>query len=389
MKTIKFLIATFIILIAGISSLAQDSTNSRHSAFQMTFVHPLSTNGLQNKEFVNDVSLNLMAGYSGGVSGVEFSGLAGHLQYDMDGIQLAGFSNSALGTGNGIQFSGFSNYIGQSFNGVQLTGFSNVVSRETTGFQFAGFSNVSAGLMKGFQMAGLNNYSQGNLAGQVTGFSNINIGDLKGLQIAGFANVSTGKVNGIQISGFFNYTKKLNGLQLGVFNYVDSLEQGAVIGVFNYIKDGYRTFEISTSESLYGVATYKSGTEQFYTMLSAGISPKDNMLLWGWGFGVGTIISFSPRSKMAIEGISYHINEDEWFTDRLNLLNKLQVSTSWKATEKVSMFAGASWNVVVADNRDKEGHPVESSIAPWTTWEKTSGSTDVSMYPGVSAGFRF
>lgn len=392
MKTMKSLaIATLIILI-GFSANSQEEkqeADSRHAPFQLTFIYPLSTNGFHAKEFTNDVSLNLIAGYSGGLSGVGFSGFAGHLQYNMNGLQIAGFSNSVLGKGEGVQFSGFSNYIKESFTGVQVTGFSNVANSHITGIQFSGFSNVTTGPTNGFQAAGFANYSRGNHAGQLSGFANINTGNQSGIQVSGFANVTTEEVVGTQISGFFNSASKLNGLQLGLVNYVDSLQSGTVIGVFNYVKNGYQTMEVSSSETLYGMATFKSGTRGFYTMISVGASPRDDMLLWGWGFGLGTIIKTSKKTNLAIEGFSYHISEDEWFTDRLNLLNKLRLTESWEVTKNVSLFAGASWNVVVADNEDEKGNPMESSIAPWTQWTKTSGGTDIQMYPGFTAGLRF
>mgnify|MGYP006282521989 CR=1 FL=1 len=423
MKKMNRVILAGIFIILNGSLCAQEEKNDeiKVSPFQLTFIYPLGTNGILSKEYTHNFSLNLIAGYSGGLEGVELSGFAGHLKNDMKGVQLAGFSNSLLGVGDGVQLSGFSNFIRGNFKGVQISGFSNIVNADAEATQISGFSNIIVGSVTGpqisgyinivtqnsdygqisgfvnvtvaesdgMQLAGFTNYSKGNNAGQITGFANVNTRDMKGVQLSGFANVNTGKVDGVQLTGFVNYTQTINGVQLGVFNFVDSLESGIALGVLSFVKNGYSTFEISSGETLYGTVLFKTGLEGFYTMLGAGAAPRRGVLLWGWGFGLGTLIQTSANKNLGIEAISYHINEDEWFTNRVNLLNRLQLTHSWELSGRISIFGGISWNVVVADNRDKSGNPLESSIFPWKVWEKNYGNTDVQMYPGFSAGFRF
>ncbi|MFH1297187.1 MAG: hypothetical protein ABIJ04_07950 [Bacteroidota bacterium] len=41
------------------------------------------------------------------------------------------------------------------------------------------------------------------------------------------------------------------------------------------------------------------------------------------------MITLASKWDRAIEGLCYHMNEGEWFSNRLNLLNKLQVAASW------------------------------------------------------------
>lgn len=390
MKTFSILSVVMILVSLGLITKAQDVQETKTRTFQISFVTPLGTNGLDAWNITNNFSINLYAGYNGGLDGVELSGFGGMLKNDMIGTQISGFGNIVMGTGKGFQGAGFFNYSNEYFNGVQVGGFSNIIKDNATAWQFSGFTNVTSGKMNGGQISGFGNYSKGNTNGQATGFANINIGDIKGFQIAGFANVNTERTEGVQIAGFTNYTKKLKGVQLAPFNYVDSLEKGLPIGVFSIVKNGYKTIEISTNETLYGVASYKTGTKKFYNIISLAASYKNDMILWGWGYGIGTMMQLKNDWDLAIELLSYQINEDEWFTEALNQNNKLLVTTSKKVSENLHVFGGISWNVNVSETVDHDGDAFKSSITPWNVFDKTYGNdTNVKMYPGFTAGIRF
>jgi len=392
----------------GLNAQAQEekSEEIKTRPFQMTFVTPLGTNGLDAWNITNKVSINLYAGYNGGLDGVELSGFGGMLKNDMKGTQIAGFGNIVLGKGSGAQLAGNFNYVNKDYSGIQLAGFANTINGKSKACQISGFSNVAIDSIDGAQLTGFTNvavkeiskiqisgfanYSKGNGAGQLTGFSNVNNGSLKGIQLAGFSNVNTGSVKGTQIAGFANYTSQLKGVQIAPFNYVDSLESGIPIGVFSVIKNGYRSFEISANETMYGVFSFKTGVEKFYNIISVGASVHHNKIYWGWGYGIGTLIPMKDEWNVAIELLSYHINEDEWFTETLNLNNKLQITASKKVSENIEVFGGASWNVNVSETTDKNGNVFNSSITPYDTFNKTYGNgNNVKMYPGFTAGIRF
>ena len=419
--TVRFLFAISLALSLNIVN-AQQKEEKETRTFQLTLVTPLGTNGIESGNKTNNFSINLLAGYNGGLKGFEFGGFANILKGDMDGAQLAGYTNINLSKGKGFQGAGFLNYNHKEFTGVQLSGYANIVLANAKAFQGAGFSNVVSGSLKGtqlagfanvvtdsikgFQGAGFANYSRSNTHGQVSGFvnfnfsdtkgpqisgfCNINTGNLKGAQLSGFSNVNVGRLNGAQISGFFNYTKKLKGLQLGVFNYVDSLEKGAAIGIISFVRNGYHTFEISGNESMYGVLSYRTGTRSFYNILSLGAAFRDDKIYWGWGYGVGTMVSISSKVDLNFEGICFQVNEDEWYVERLNLHNRVNALISFKVAENLTIFGGPSWNVLVSDITDKSGNTIESTYAPWHTFDKTyDNNINVKMYPGFSAGLRF
>lgn len=423
MKTqVKNLFALGLGLLAVNHLKAQDLDNSAKKAVQVTFITPLGTNGVESKNKTNNLSINILAGYNGGLKGAEFGGFANILGGDMDGVQLAGYTNINIKRGKGFQGAGILNYNHREFKGAQLSGYANVALANSSGIQGSGFANVVRGNYRGaqlagfanvvtdsidgFQCAGFANYSMSNSKGQISGFSNfnfsdtkgpqisgfgnINNGNLKGIQLAGFANINTGKINGAQVSGFFNYTKKLSGVQLGVFNYVDSLEKGASIGVISFVRNGYHKFEISGNESMYGVLSYKTGTNSFYNIISVGGAVKDDKIYWGWGYGVGTIVPLKGRFDLNLEATCFQVNEDEWTVDRLNLHNRINASVSVRLSDNLTVFGGPSWNVLVADIVDKNGNTIESDYAPWNVFNKTyDKNVNVKMYPGFNVGVRF
>ncbi len=301
-----------------------DSTKMKQMPFQITFVTPLGTNGMASWNTDNRFSINLFSGFNGGLHGVEFSGFAGIIKSDMQGAQFSGFANVNLGKSHGAMFAGF---------------------------------------------------------------ANVTNGDSKGGQVAGFANVATADVHGAQIAGFINVAKKVKGVQIGVINYADSISDGVAIGLISIVKHGYRAFEIGANESMYTNLRFKTGTRAFYSILGVGASLHDEKVYWGWEAGFGTLIKTSEKTALSIEATSMHVNEDEWFTDRLNLLNKIRTSFAWQFHEKFSLYAGASWNVLVSKNSDK-GQVFETPFVPWTVYDEVHKNTRVQMYPGFQLGIR-
>jgi len=399
---------------------ASDSTQPVTRAFQFSFVTPLGTNGLNSWEITNRFSINLLASYAGGLNGVEFTGLVSLLKSDMRGAQFAGLGHLVLGETKGVQFSGlfnvgmkqahawqfagFINLVTHDTKGLQCAGFTNIVTDSLSGVQFSGFGNIATKRVKGFQASGFGNYAKGgkvtqmsgftnitigtNAGMQITGFGNINTRDMKGVQIAGATNINTGHLKGMQISGLFNFSKKLKGVQIAPFNFVDSLEKGVPIGVFSFVRNGYIGVEFAATETMYGVFSFKTGVKKFYNILSVGAAYRSNMIVWGWGYGLGGMIPLAEKWDLSIEGLCYQMNEGEWFTNRLNLLNKLQAAVSWKLSEGVRLVGGLSWNVTVSDITDEYGDPVTPHIAPWSVYDETHDHINIRMYPGITVGIR-
>ena len=101
MKTGKFKIVLIIALVSfslqGFSK-QNESTEMEKRMFHLSFITPLGTNGIESWNTINHFSLNLFAGFSGGLEGIEIAGFANGLKEDMKGIQIAGFCNNTFGS---------------------------------------------------------------------------------------------------------------------------------------------------------------------------------------------------------------------------------------------------------------------------------------------------
>ncbi len=389
MKTTSKILVIALILISSINSIAQEEVKTITRPVHLSFITPMGTNGMESWKVTNIFSINMFAGYSGGLKGLEIGGFYNMLKGDMIGLQIAGFGNTNLGKSVGGQVSGFFNVNRRKVTGLQVAGFANVVTDSITAIQVSGFSNTVKGNVNGLQLSGFQNFAQGVAIGaQIGGFVNVNHGNLNGAQISGFANVNTKEVKGAQISGFVNYAKTVSGIQLGFINVADTVKKGASIGFLSFVRKGYHKFEISGNESLHGVVSFKTGTEHFYNILSVGTRIQDNSISWGYGYGIGTMFPVHKKVKVNVDLIAYHINDDVWYTDYMNILNKLNVCASMPLTENITAFGGITWNVHVSDIDDEEGNPVNSSIVTWSAYDRTHNNTNVKMYPGFTVGIR-
>jgi len=378
--------------------------NREIKPFQMSMIAPMGTNGMESGKIANRVSLNVFAGYNGGVEGVEVGGCLNVLNGHLKGAQFAGFGNTVLGQTQGAQFAGFYNFNRQYTQGAQFAGFTNIVvdsmqagqfagfanytQGASIGLQAAGFANVLTGSLTGTQLAGFSNVAAGNLTGgQAAGFANVAKGNVKGGQIAGFANVATGSVTGAQISGFLNVAKHVKGAQIGLINVCDSIN-GVPIGLLSIVRNGYNKLEVGGNESFYGTMQAKLGSKRFYNIVGVGASPKNGDWLWGFGYGIGSAVALNEKMDINLDATCWQVNEGEWLTDELNLLNKLQLGLSYAFAESFAVYGGPSFNVVVSNRQSPEGNNIGSAIAPWQTWTEDSNETRVIMYPGFQLGVR-
>jgi len=410
------------LLASGLLS-AQASADScfKTLPFQLSFFPPLSTNGMENVNSTNLFSVNIIAGYAGGLNGIEMGGFANVLKKDMRGVQMAGFTNVTGGKMQGIQMAGFCNINHKEVKGVQMAGFTNIVSDSVEGSQFAGFANITSGTFTGWQSAGFINLSNGNFKGmqdagfaniaqdsatgaQLSGFINVTGKKLQGVQVAGFANVTggnidgsqiagfintAGDVTGTQVSGFINVAKKLRGAQIGFINYADTLESGTPFGFLSIVrKGGYRAFELTSNETFQAGMQFKTGSPLFYNIFLVGARPA-NTFYWGWGYGFGTNIKNTGALRINLDLVAIHVNENDIWTNHMNLLNKAHLGFSWQIAKRFAVTAGPTFNVNVINKNNQENIGDDSTIAPWTVFDKMYTATRVQMWPGFHAAVRF
>jgi hypothetical protein len=414
----KKIIPSILISLLVLHSLQaqEDSTEYEHRPFQFTFLFPpLSTNGAKNAQIVNDFSLNLFVGVSGGVDAFEAATFINIDQYNVDGVQLAGFGNTVGRYVSGVQVAGFYNVNGTDARGFQGAGFVNVAGGNLDGFQGAGFVNVAGSHVKGAQVAGFINVAGESLEGfQGAGFLNITDGTRKGVQAAGFGNVSGGEnthfqgagffnvaeeVNGAQVAGFINVAGKVKGTQLaGFLNICDSID-GAPLALISVVKkNGYRKFEFTVSEVQYANLAFKMGVGQLYNIYSFG-KPFGPGSRWMFGSGLGTEMGLTEKMMLNIEGtvhqelwISNPVNPNFLYIDRLNLYSSVKFLFGWNMDNKVDLHIGPTFNVAVANTNPDMGMMAWNEIAPYSFYSHTSRSykqTNVQMWVGVQGSISF
>lgn len=215
-----------------------DSPKLEYRKWRITLFPPLSTNGIEAPNYTARYSINLVAGYHGGLDGGEIGGLVNYTKYYARGIQFAGLSNITGGDMEGIQIAGGANISGSDMAGFQIAGLANFSWRDMSGlhiagglntagtdlsgFQFAGLGNIALDDLEGVQAAGLFNASMNDLSGlQAAGILNFARNDLEGLQAAGIVQAAGGDISGLQASGIANFAgRDIEGLQAaGALNF--------------------------------------------------------------------------------------------------------------------------------------------------------------------------
>ncbi len=377
-----------------------DTTAYARRPFQFTFLFPpLSTNGAKNTHIVNDVSLNLFLGVSGGVEAFEAATFLNIDNYYMHGAQLAGFGNVVNGSVYGAQVAGFFNVNETTLQGFQGAGFVNVAGSNVKGAQAAGFINVAGDSLEGFQGAGFINVAgAARKAVQVAGFGNVIGGGPSHFQGAGFFNVAE-EVHGAQVAGFLNVAGNVKGFQLaGFLNICDSID-GVPLALISVVKkNGYRKIGFTASEVQYANLSYKMGVKQLYTIYSFG-KPMGSGSRWMFGGGFGTELDLSEKMMLNIEGT---VHQELWigstaspsflYIDRLNLYNTLKFLFGWQMDEKVAIHLGPTFNVSVADSNPDVGQMTWNKIPPYSFYNHTKNNyeqTNVQMWVGLQASIHF
>ena len=207
-----------------------DYEDLRYRKWRVTLFPPLSTNGIAAKDYTARYSINLLAGYHGGLDGIEYGTLFNYTRKYARGFQLAGLANVSGGSLEGINIAGLGNVASGSISGIQVSGLGNISKGSLDGIQAAGLLNYSGRSISGIQLAGAANVANRDLSGlqstfgvnyatesisgiQAAGIANVGRENLEGIQFSSVFNAAGGDVSGIQVSGLFNYGYRLEGIQ--------------------------------------------------------------------------------------------------------------------------------------------------------------------------------
>lgn len=320
--------------------------------FQISLIPYIGTNWKVSGSVTNRFSLNVLAGYSGGLDGVEIGGLLNMTRNVASGVQIAGLANYVEGTNDGVQIGGLVNFVGKTTESVQV--------------------------------AGLVNYGKGRFDGvRVAGLVNISNDSSNGVQIAGLFNLDNRCARGVQLAGLVNYSRVLSGVQLGFINVASTVESGAPIGFFSYVSDGYHLFELSANEIFYANLSFKSGTKAFYNIFQVGIG--DNLKFQG-AYGIGTAIQLSRKMALNVEstaGFVLHPTDTVYHGFQLKVIPAVE----YRFAKHLALFAGPSWNFFLWSKDKPSATP--RGLSPYDFYFKSTENASIQMWIGGVAGIRF
>lgn len=286
--------------------------------YQISLTPGLSTHGKLSAQVINNASLNVFGGYTGGVRGGEAGGLFNMNRSYMQGAQVAGLFNLTGG------------YV----NGAQVAGIYNLVLDDVHGAQVAGITNAVNGSLEGVQVSGIHNYIKNSV---------------KGMQIAGISNFGGKETKGVQISGILNYTKKLSGVQIGLINIADT-SNGYSIGLINIVMKGYHKLSLSYNEVMPLNVAFKTGNSKLYSILLGGANTNANSKLYSFGYGLGSEWTITNGFSVNPEITSQYLYRGSW--NYTNLLNKFTLNFNLHLGKFASVFAGPSFNVFYSDQHE-------------------------------------
>lgn len=403
--------------------------------FQASVVPALGTNRLTSGHSENTFSLNLIAGYNAGLSGMEVGSGVNILRQNAKGVQMAGVGNIVGGQTSGLQAAGIFNNVRGSVRGLQAAGVYNIVLDSLNGIQAGGVFNILEGSISGSQLAGVFNMATENMEGlQAAGVFNITTGDvtyaqmaglfntagsMTGAQFAGFLNQSgdvtgsqfagflneAGNVSGLQVSGFANISRNANiqiagflnvadtvkGIQIGFINISDSAS--SAIGFLSFSKKGYHNLEIYADEVHYANLSLRTGTERFHNIIGLGYGSYHGLDLISYRYGFGTEMKMkSPRFSLNLDLTGrqiFHLDNRE---HPMNLDIALDLGFAIK-TGPVKIIMGPSLHMLIRNGQLQNLDPEEGDVfAIQNTFppifDEHKGRVSYNLWPGFRLGLR-
>ncbi len=337
------------------------------------------------------LSLNAIAGFNGGIEGLEIGGLINGTRAHVRGVQVAGVANYVGDDVRGGQVSGLANVNRGVMRGIQMAGFANI-NEQADAIQLAGAFNFNKSVSRGMQLAGLFNIGRQVAGSQVSGFFNFSLGQNE-VQLAGLLNIA--EKTDVQMSGILNVAKQVDYLQLGLINVADTVG-GASFGLLNLIRRGYNRLEFSVSESMYANMAIKLGTRHFYNIFQISSNfrrtiERDGMV-WGYGYGLGFFHRLDANVRLNPELLVMNVNERRALVADLNLLTQVKLLFHFSKLTKTEFFAGPAFNLAISEIHRTDTGLYGTEIPPYAIWEQTSegafNTINTKFWIGFSAGIR-
>ncbi len=171
-------------------------------------------------------------------------------------------------------------------------------------------------------------------------------------------------------------------MQVGLVNISD--EANVQVGLVNISKNGFMEVELAGGEFLHATASFRSGTNRLYGIVSLGYNFDDEF--WGYGFGFGKAIPFTASIGMNLEGIHYSLATKKFKQKKYNGLVQLRPVFYYKVAKNLKLFAGPVANLYVGNNTPENQLQIS---APYTIWNDVYKNTKLEAWVGFTAGIRF
>ncbi|MBW3466905.1 hypothetical protein EGN73_03665 [Arthrospiribacter ruber] len=339
------------------STNLENVSDTLYRKVQVSLVPFIGTNRKLSGNVINDYSFNVWGGFSAGTNKVELGGLFNTNKGDVKFLQMAGLFN----------------LVGGAMQGVQMAGLTNVVLDDTRAVQMGGLGNFTSGSLQGVQLGGV---------------LNLATKEVKGAQLGGVANYAHSDLSGVQVAGILNIGNRIKGSQIGLFNYADSIS-GVSIGLLSIVRKGYRQVEVGADEVLPLNFAFRTGTRNFYNILSAGFRPDfTDSVTWAFGYGVGAAPRLGKKVFMNIELSSSQMNLAN--VAALNLINRAYIGLEYQFSKNIGIYFGPSLNWRLYDTGFQH-HPDMFTYANPRIQNENSpgeGSFASQMWFGGRAGLR-
>ncbi len=349
-------------------ALAREEYKATHRLAQISLLPYLGTNTHRSHEVTNNVSVNVFWGTSRAIDGFEIGGVGNTVIEDMRGLQMAGAVNHVKGTVIGTQIAGLANYAGGRADGAQVAGLFNVVRDSMIGAQVGGLFNVAGYNLDGSQTSGIFNWADGDVRHQV--------------------------------SGIYNRARFVSRRQVGLINVCDSTAK-APYGLINIVRYGYNRVEVGATEGMFVNLGAKLGTRKLYNIFHLGMrwdiferevdgqTASAAYTSWALGYGLGAAPRLGKKTLLNLELVAMHVNEMQSWTDKLNLLTQFRTTFDYKVGDRLSFYAGPTFNVMFSDLYDAATDTYGSRVLPLDPLFNTQdGQTNIQGWIGFTAGLR-
>jgi hypothetical protein len=185
-----------------------------------------------------------------------------------------------------------------------------------------------------------------------------------------------------------NYAKKVKGVQVGILNIADSVD-GASIGFLNLVKQGKHQLELSADEFSYLNLAFRTGTDAFYNIFSAGFQPGAKNELWHLGYGAGTTIKLKNKWSSDINATAHHVNTGSFYFGTSELF-RFYCGVEYKLAPKFAIAAGPTFNVFVSDKLLEDYTTVRKDLPPYHQIDHTTRNDfNIKAWVGGKIALRF